>query len=249
MGYRCEATSLAGFVQQIAVSYIRHGYWWYVTGTIPEKKDPKLVDQKLISKYSINVSNTTRWRRKKLGKANLQYIRYRRSFVLMATKGTHRFWTDEEVPQLSHLSYWNRDRSMSRIRDIRHTPIRVGNYSISYRKGGRTRAGAPDRRYHSHVQIEWSHYKELKSQFVGLATRRSTGQLAKMFWTLPFEPYAPVRRQLGTIWREVNRRRKHQNLEPIPKESLLLRRQPVKPFDRVSCVAGAVRLPDSVITG
>jgi hypothetical protein len=28
MQYRAEATSLVGFVQQIACCYLRHGYWW-----------------------------------------------------------------------------------------------------------------------------------------------------------------------------------------------------------------------------
>jgi hypothetical protein len=38
--YRCEATSVAGFVQQLAVAYVRNGYWFYVQGTIPKRKSP-----------------------------------------------------------------------------------------------------------------------------------------------------------------------------------------------------------------
>jgi hypothetical protein len=30
--YRYEATSLPGFIQQFAVSYVGHGYFFYVTG-------------------------------------------------------------------------------------------------------------------------------------------------------------------------------------------------------------------------
>jgi hypothetical protein len=33
--YRCEATSVEGFLQQLAVAYITTGYWFYVTGEIP----------------------------------------------------------------------------------------------------------------------------------------------------------------------------------------------------------------------
>jgi len=40
MQYRCVATSLAGFLQQLTVSYLSHGYWFYVTGCIPDGKDP-----------------------------------------------------------------------------------------------------------------------------------------------------------------------------------------------------------------
>jgi hypothetical protein len=29
---RYLATSISGFVQQLAVSYLPHGYWFYVTG-------------------------------------------------------------------------------------------------------------------------------------------------------------------------------------------------------------------------
>ena len=38
MPYKCETTSIEGFVQQIACSYLRHGYWWYVTGVVPTGK-------------------------------------------------------------------------------------------------------------------------------------------------------------------------------------------------------------------
>jgi glycosyltransferase involved in cell wall biosynthesis len=60
MQYRCEATSVEGFVQQVAVQYLRHGYWFYVSGRIPAGKDPRGVDQKLIDKYGIAVSESTR---------------------------------------------------------------------------------------------------------------------------------------------------------------------------------------------
>ena len=51
--YLCEAVSIDGLVQQVTVSYLRHGYWWYVTGTIPERKDPHQVDHNILTKYDI----------------------------------------------------------------------------------------------------------------------------------------------------------------------------------------------------
>ena len=51
--YECEATTLEGFIQQLAVSYVGRGYWWYVTGQIPDDKVPADVDQKLIERYDI----------------------------------------------------------------------------------------------------------------------------------------------------------------------------------------------------
>ena len=66
--YRCSAVSIEGLVQQVAVSYLRHGYWWYVTGTVPEGKDPKSLDRKLIDKYGIHLTE----RERRAGKTNEQ---------------------------------------------------------------------------------------------------------------------------------------------------------------------------------
>ena len=35
MEYRCVATSLEGFIQQLAVSYVGKGYFYYATGRVP----------------------------------------------------------------------------------------------------------------------------------------------------------------------------------------------------------------------
>src|SRR5438270_14075747 len=93
--YRCEATSLEGFLQQLAVCYVGRGYWFYVTGFIPPDKDPRSVDRKLIEQYGIEISKWSRARRKRAGIASVQYIRFRQFFVLLATEGKHRFFIDE----------------------------------------------------------------------------------------------------------------------------------------------------------
>jgi hypothetical protein len=67
MQYRCEATSVEGFVQQVAVQYLRHGYWFYVAGSVPASKDAGAVDRKLIARYGIAVSSKERTRRKRPG--------------------------------------------------------------------------------------------------------------------------------------------------------------------------------------
>ena len=89
MEYRCEATSVAGFVQQLAVSYIGRGYFFYVRGEIPEKKDPRVVDENITGKYGIAIGKKARALRKASGLANIQYLRFERSFVLLATHGRH----------------------------------------------------------------------------------------------------------------------------------------------------------------
>ena len=60
MEYRCEVTSVAGFIQQLAVAYVGRGYFFYVIGEIPEGKDPRSVDQKLIAKYGLGIGKTAR---------------------------------------------------------------------------------------------------------------------------------------------------------------------------------------------
>jgi len=107
-----------------------NGYVFYVRGVVPEDKDPASVDAKLIAKYDVDRS---RWRRAvdaEAGVARMQYIRHERTFLLMATHGTHRFFDEEK----------------GSIRDARKTPIKYAGYSISYRRG-------QDGKYHPHVRI------------------------------------------------------------------------------------------------
>lgn len=215
MSYRAEATSLEGFVQQIACCYLRHGYWFYVTGHIPAGKDARAIDRKLIEKYGVGVSESTRARRKRLGQSNLQYLRHDRLFVILATKGQHEFFEIES-------------RS---IHDIRRTPLKYGGYAISYRRGGRTRQGERDALWHAHVAIERRRYLELKAWLLDRAVHRSVEHLALEFYRLPYEPYAPVRRQLLNLWRAVNRRRRQAGFQPVPVEVLPLKRRIVRPFD------------------
>ncbi|MCI0459683.1 MAG: hypothetical protein L0Z62_22255 [Gemmataceae bacterium] len=229
MPYRAEATSVEGFVQQLACCYLRHGYWWYVTGRIPEGKDPQQVDAKLLAKYGIGVSEATRGRRKRSGLSNLQYLRHDRFFVLLATKGRHRFYEEE----------------YDRIRDIRRVPLRYAGYSMSYRRGGRTRTGEPDPRWHAHVEIERRLYIELRESLLALATHRSAEKLALALYQVPVEPYAPVRRQLLRILRVVNEARRQAGYVALPTDILPLRRRVVRPFEPVRGAAHEPSITDS----
>lgn len=215
MEYLCETTSSEGFVQLLACNHLPHGYWFYVSGWIPEGKDPGRVDAKLINKYGVDVGRTARVRRKRLGQANLRYLRHGRFFVLIATHGTHRFFEDEAAS----------------MRDIRHVPLRFAGYSISYRRGNRTREGGPDPRWHAHVEIDRQRYKELQAWFQEIAVHRSAARLAAEFYNVPFEPYAPVRRQMLKLLRMVNAVRKRAGYASLPYAVLPLRRRIVRPFE------------------
>jgi len=203
MRYRCEATSVAGFIQQLAVGYVARGYYFYVVGKVPEGKNPRLLDEKLVTKYGISTSKGARSRRKALGFSNVQYLRYKNWFVLLATPGKHEFFMLEA----------------GQIQDAREIPIKLFGYAISYRNG------------HPHVRIEQSRYLELKAWLVDLSVHRKQDWLEKELQSLAFEPYAPVRSQLHCILREVNRRRKTAQFDLVPSSCIRTRRRIESPFE------------------
>jgi hypothetical protein len=207
MAYRWVAVSVAGFVQQLAVSYIANGYVFYVTGRIPEGKDPAKTDAKLIPQHGLDVSKWTRARQRKQGRASVQYLRHDQFFVLVATHGEHPFFAAEG----------------KRIRDLRRQPLYFHGYAIGCRKGR-------DGRWHASVRIAREPFAELKQRFAALAVHRSVEELGQEFRRLAFEPYAPVRDQLRILLRAVNRRRQAASLEPVPHHALRLRRSVMRPF-------------------
>lgn len=205
--YRCVAATLEGFVQQIATAYVPHGYWFYVQGRIPERKCAETVDEKLIGRYDVAMSKWARARRKRAGLAGVQYMRFERVFVIMATQGQHPFFEEEH----------------GAIRDVRKTPIRIGGYSISARRG-------PDGRLHAHVRIDDRRFKDIKGYLLENAPRYSAAILAKLFYEMPFEAYAPVRRQYLRLLRAVNEIRTCAGLKTLPSTILPMRRRVVPAF-------------------
>src|SRR4051794_2079928 len=95
MERRVEAATVEGFVQQLAVAYVARGYYFYVTGYVPEGKDPARVDAKLCANYGVGLSKWAKARRRAAGQASHAYIRFRHFFVLLATHGESPFFTDE----------------------------------------------------------------------------------------------------------------------------------------------------------
>lgn len=230
MQYRCVASSPEGLVQQVAVSYLRHGYWFYVTGWIKPGKAPEQIDRKLIDKYQIAIGERERTARKRRGLANMQYVRYRNWFLLLATEGHHPFKQHER----------------KQIRDCRRFPIKFEGYSISYRRSGLAPKGGGPPKWHACVRIDVPTYKQLKALFEERACHRSVEHLAADFARVPYARYAPVRRQLLSILRTVNERRAQVGFEPVPHSALRLRRQIVMPFEAPAALYGEgspVRFP------
>ena len=206
--YRYHARSLEGFVRQVAVSYVGRGYHHYVRGTLRDGLDPEEIDRKLIEKYDIAISKAERCRRKQAGRAAVQYIRFEREFLLLATRGRHALF-DEEAKVIKHV----RDRAI---------PVR--GYLIGHGQD-------PSGRLHPRVQIAPLPYKRLKAYFLELARHRRVETLVELFERFPFEPYAKVRSQMLAIFRAVNGLRERAGFEPVPKTCLPLRLRPIKPFE------------------
>ncbi len=207
MAYRCVATSVAGFVQQLAVAYVARGYWFYVPGKIPEGKDPARTDAKIIAQYGLDMSRWTRARRKRVGQASVQYLRHGHFHVILATHGEHPFFAAEG----------------KQIRDVRRCPLHFRGYVIGCRNGR-------DGRRHASVRIERERFQQMKAHFEEVAVHRRGEDLYRELRGLPFEPYAPVRDQMRILLRAVNRRRKAAGLDPVPPTALRLRRRSRRAF-------------------
>lgn len=200
--YRYEATSVEGFVQQLAVCYVRNGYWFYVLGEVPDGKDPRAVDDKLLARYAVCQSKWAKARARQKGHAKVQYLRFRTTFVIVATHGDHPFFEHER----------------ENIRDARERPVRFYGYSVGYKDG------------HPHVRIASPQYRELAEAFLSAALTTKADVLAARFKALPFEPYGPVKVQLRRLLTRVNEIRRAAGLTRVDTGVLRSKRRTVRPF-------------------
>lgn len=215
--YRWVATTLEGFVQQLAVGYVARGYFFYVNGNVPKRLSPEDQDQRILKKFDVARSKWSRYRRRKrIGPdgrplANVQYIRFRNYWVLLASSGHHRFFDVHSSKSLS---------GVSQINDVRERPIQYGGYSIGHRNGKAS------------IRINRRAYRQLKAHFLNLAlATNSTTLLEHEFLYSPFEPYGGVTRQMFAILRAVNRLRKTAAYPMVSKKCIRVRRKAVRPFD------------------
>ena len=91
----------------------------YVQGEVKEGKDPRSLDAKMLTKYEVVQSEHRRARRKERGLANLQYVRFQRTWVLLAAEGSHPMKSEER----------------NQFKDIRESPIQIAGYSIYLKQG------------------------------------------------------------------------------------------------------------------
>ena len=202
--YRYVATSVEGLIQQIAVQYVAHEYSFYVTGRIPDGKDPQAIDNKFLKRYGISISRSTRLRRRKAGRAVCQYIRFDNQFVLLAAKGKGRFF---EPAQDGESVRDGRGNEVG-IKNIKRTPLKLFGYSIAHRNGRVS------------VRISQDAFKKEKSFFERKATTWSAFQIKRELEQIPFERYAPIRSQLLTLLRAINRKRRACGFDRIELDDL-----------------------------
>ena len=210
-------------MQIVASNYLPHGYYFYVCGKVPDGKDPRLIDEKILSKYGIELSRQQRARRKQQGFANLHYVRYQSLFVILATHGRHPFFAAES----------------NSVKDIRKHPLHFHGYAISVKRGGFLKkepgqqTASADGRFRARVTIGREAFRNLGSGILDIATHRTAETLRWEFWNQPFEPYAPIRKQLLKLLRAVNAKRTAMGYEKLDPDCIRYRRNIVKPFDVV----------------
>jgi hypothetical protein len=221
MEYKYEVTSLTGFLQRVATHLLPKGYYFFVQGTLPEGKDPAALDAKLLAKYDVAKSEGARRWRKQQGLGNVQYVRFERSWILLATHGDHAI----------------REGEGDNLKDVRRVPIRIGDYSLTVKRGNFLQKLSPDHlplpdgRWRVRVLIAREPYRELCAYFLSIACHRRADTLAAELYALPHIPYAPVRKQLLKLLRLINAKRQAAGYSKIPYSALRFRRPIVKAFE------------------
>lgn len=226
--YRCEATSVTGFIQQLACVYLRSGYVRAACGILPEGKDAASFDRKQIERYELDETTARmRWQRRRAGLARVQYLRHDRVFAILATDGEHDLFEREE----------------GRIaRDLRKRPLLAFGYSLRMGSG------------HVQVRIADIEYHAFAAEVLHLARReRTPDKIAGLFRRLPYESYAPIRGQLFGLLATVNRERTRAGVALVPADAVRKHRRIVRPFERrpdggTTAPSGDTSIGDSPVT-
>ena len=89
----------------------------------------------------------------------------------------------------------------------------------------------PDGRWRVRVLIAREPYRELCAYFLSIACHRRAEALAHELFSLPYVPYAPVRKQLLKLLRLMNAKRQASGFTRIAPSCLRFKRQIVKSFE------------------
>ncbi len=221
MEYKYEVTNLVGYLQRVATHLLPKGYYFFVQGIVPEGKEPSALDEKLLAKYEVVKTEGARRWRKQQGLGNVQYVRFGKSWILMATHGDHPI----------------REGEGTNLKDVRRVPIRIGEYSVYVKRGNFLKKQSPDKsakpdgKWRVRVLIAREPYRELCAYFLSIACRRRAETLSDELFALPYVPYAPVRKQLLKLFRLINAKRQAAGFVKVPATCLRFKREIVRAFD------------------
>lgn len=248
---RCKcnwiATTPEGFVRFLVANILPHGYRFYVTGHVKPSRDVNDFDRRMNEKFGYVMSRSQRNRRKaargpdgqSLGLANVYYLRYDRFWILITTKGRHRFF-DEHVKR----DEFGRVKEEF-FRDVHRDPIFFMGYSIRVAEGGYVpkrlwkNPAIPefDSKRRVRVRIASDAFAELKGDLVERAKsgRWNSEELETAVWSVPFLPYAPVREQLRDLVRWMNRARRERGFAHSLRLSCIRRKIPaIRAFEALN---------------
>ncbi len=188
--YRYEVKSINGFLAQVVRYVACGGHYFYIRVLVPEGKDPKVIAEKLLSRYDIRKKRWQRKRRHLKETASIHLLQYQSLIVIMLSKGNHKkFYADHQKD----------------IKDIRRTALKVFGYSIRYT------FSELDKAWKVFVRLDAETYRQLKAHMLTVAvwdSYRDKLRLEREFSRLPYEPYGPVFGQLLGILRAANRCRR-----------------------------------------
>ncbi len=213
--YKYIVYSVDAMVQQISCCYMgRPAYRYWLSGVRDHDKDPFATDRRFIEEKDWNINISVRHYRelRDAGEARQAYLRLEPEaggnyqWVVLSTEGTGKFF-DEEEPR--HFS---------------HHPLVVGPYQISRRR-------AQDGNQHAWVALNEDEIGNLRAMVLELALKWSARRLAGLFWTLPYQGYWGVNRQLYKTLRMVNEIRETAGLEIVGETCINTARDKLKPYD------------------
>jgi hypothetical protein len=236
------------------VQLASHGYYFWVRGDVRNRRglSPQEIDRRQIERYSANLPKRARSYQRSKGSASVRYVRYGLEWYLLWTYGKnpvfekygpatagspvqfHDFRTSPSLKfhgygiSLTHRGY-DKKTAEDKADDRRRKVIAVAS-ETDYRTITR---GRRHERWVARVVINADRYRLLQAELLGMATHRSADYLRMKFYNVPFTPYAPIRAQLATLLRQVNKARRHVGYDAVPNDCIRFRRKMTSPYIRV----------------
>ena len=262
MRLAAEVTSVEGFID-LVVQLASHGYFFWVQGDVRNRRglSPEEIDRRQIERYNANLPKRARSYQRSLGKASVRYVRYGPEWYL--------FWTYGKNPIFEKYGP-SAPSCPPQFHDFRTPPsLKFHGYGISlarrgYHKkideekagGGRRETGAVTgyrtiprgsrhERWVARVVINEDRYRLLQAELQGMATHRSADYLRMKFYNLPFSPYAPIRAQLTTLLRQVNKARQNVGYDRVSNDCIRFRRKMTSPYRPVDIEMPGTSIPDN----